>query len=260
MFACAGRAYPGDFLGQGFAFQIPEEFSEGHFPFADTDIVRVALATVGINCGMDASPCYWDAIAAFFPDGISQTGRSVKKPAHETYTNRIDFPFLYEVGHSVKIGGIVGSVKENLGSKALVLQRRVNILEPKIVGAVYKRNEQGRTLRGHDKFLSTRSDNCFSIAYQLSNLGGDYHDGAPRQEFFVPAVTVCLRGLCTGTIFRPLTNTSLFPRIHNQCARATCVHQPADYGQYGRGVVSPKIWNKTLRVRGSSRARELARQ
>jgi hypothetical protein len=91
---------------------------------------------------------------------------------------------------------IVDRVKENLGSKALVLQRRVNVLEPKIVGAVNQRNEQGRTLRGHDKFLSTRSDNCFSLAYQLSDLGGDYHDVLIRQEFFMPAEPDKVKSLC----------------------------------------------------------------
>jgi hypothetical protein len=180
---------------------------------------------------MDASPYNRDIVTTFFPDGIGQTGRGVKKPAHETYTDRIDFAFLYEVCHSVKIRGIVGSVKKNLGPNALVLQRRVNVLEPKIVGAVNKRNEQSRTLGGHDKFLSTRSDNCFSLAYQFIGLrGAHYHDGAARQVFFVPAIPVCLRWLCIGTIFGPLTNTSLFQRIHNQCARATSAHQPAGYG------------------------------
>ena len=95
-----------------------------------------------------------------------------KETAHKTDADRIDFAFFYEIGHSSEIRGIVGSVKEDLGSKSLVLERRVNVLESQVVGAVDERYEQRRTLDGHDKFLSTQSENCFSLAYQLSVLGG----------------------------------------------------------------------------------------
>ncbi len=151
---------------------------------------------------MDASPYNRDTIATFLSDSIGQTGRGVKKPAHETYTDRIDFAFLYEVGHSVKIRGIVGSVKKNLGPNALVLQRRVNVLEPKIVGAVNKRNEQSRTLGGHDKFLSTRSDNSFSLAYQFIGLCGAH------------ITTMALHGKCF--LYRPYLYASAgFARVQS---------------------------------------------
>jgi hypothetical protein len=64
-------------------------------------------------------------------------------------------------------------VKENLRSKSLSTERGVNVFQSEIVGAANKRNEQGRTLGGHDKFLSTQSENRFSVTYQLSDFGGE---------------------------------------------------------------------------------------
>src|SRR5208283_302837 len=129
MLVCAAGADSGDLLRQGVAFQIPEKFSEGRFTFTHTNIVCVALTPFGIDCRMNTSPCNRDTVTTLLPDSVGQTSRGEKETAHKTDADSVDIAFFYEIGHSSEIRGIVGSVKEDLGSESLVLERRVNVLE-----------------------------------------------------------------------------------------------------------------------------------
>ena len=179
---------------------------------------------------MDASPYNRDTIATFLSDSIGQTGRGVKKPAHETYTDRIDFAFLYEVGHSVKIRGIVGSVKRNSRTECpRVAAKSECASSPRLsVLLIREMSKAERSVAMTNSFqqgliIASR------LPINLLDCGAHITTMALHGKCFFTGHT-CMPPLALHRANLPtLDKHKPFPRIHNQCARATFAHQPAGY-------------------------------